>query len=166
MTYSVALKTNSTEQSVEILNFIGQNIPEFKSLFPEYSINGHLWANDLSYIADYPHIGFNFSIMDNFQQVYTYSILYNLALKFNLQTMINDIPVVVLDYDSDYTFFLAEKNPFDKNDERTIEFVQMKNGLLHKNHQYYLLKKIFHLIPNKKEINKIKQVINNIHNAN
>lgn len=164
MTYSVAVKTHNNEQSVEILDFINKNIPEFKLLFPEYSINGYQWSNDLPYIANYPHIGFNFSMMDCFQQTYTYSILYNVAIKFNLNTIINDIPVVIFDYDSDYTFFLAEKNPFEENDERSKEVILIKDGLIKKNHQYYLLKKIFHLIPNKKEIQKIQKIIKNIHN--
>lgn len=164
MTYSVAVRAHNKEQSVEILDFINKNIPEFKTLFPEYSINGYQWSNDLPYIADYPHIGFNLSMMDCFQQIYTYSILYNVAIKFNLHTIINNIPVVIIDYDSDYTFFLAEKNPFDENDERTKGFILIKDGLIQKNHQYYFLKKIFHLIPNQKDNNKIKQVIKNINN--
>lgn len=165
MSYSVALKTNSKEQSIEILNFIKNNVPQLTTVFPQFDENCFTWiANDLSYIADYPHIGFNFSCFDYFTRTFTYTMLYQIALKFNLQTIINDIPVVVLDYDSEYTFYLAEKNPFSENDPRHKGFVRFKDGIILDVPRFILLKKLFHLTPNKKEIKKIQEIIKNIHN--
>ena len=164
MTYSVAVKTHNKEQSVEILDFIDKNISEFKEIFPNYSTNGYRWSNSLSYIEDYPHIGFNFSTLNFLKRIYIYSILYNIAIKFNLHTNINGIAVVTLDYDSDYTFFIAEKNPFEENDERAKAFILVESGLIKIDEEYSFFDKIFMLIPNKKEIEKIQEIIKNIHN--
>lgn len=56
MTYSVAIKTNSKEQSVEILEFINKNIPEFNNVFPDYIENVDWSANNLSYIENMTNI--------------------------------------------------------------------------------------------------------------
>lgn len=166
MSYSVALKTKNKKQSIEILDLIKKYVPDFIVVFPQYKLNGYQWSNDLPYIKNYPHVGFNFSIFETFHQIYTYSILYNIALKFNLYTMINNVPVVIFDYDSEELFYLAERNPFDENDPRADGFILFKDGFIQKNKRYYFLKKILHLIPNEEEINKMKEIINNIHNSN
>lgn len=165
MTYSLALKTNRKEQSVEILEFINKNIPEFKDVFPDYIENVDWSANNLPYIEDYPHIGFNYSGMDDFFRLYTYSILYAIALKFNLQTIINDNPVVIIDYDSQYSFYLSDNNPFAKEDPRFSYFISIENNLVYQRKDKFfknLFKQFYHLKPNKKEIENMTNIVNKI----
>lgn len=162
MGYSVALRTNDKEQSVEILNFIQTNLPKFTTVFPYFIEDVEWYANDLTYIADYPHIGFQYTGTDLFYRLYVYSIIYQVALKFNLQTIINNEPIVVLDYDSQCFYYLGETNPFAKDDPRFFDFILFENDLIYQRKESFsknLFKTLYHLKPNKKELKKVLDIV-------
>ncbi len=89
-----------------------------------------------------------------------------IGIKYKLTENFNGIDCVVLNYDNQFSFYLAKKNPFKEGDSRYYDYIPIgEDGIKVQPNQhkkrYKILKKIGISI-NDKEILQIKNVIFNI----
>ena len=164
MSYNIGLKTKSEKQAKDIYHFVKNKVVSLDILKPSMFDINWMCGTDMAYINQPNYFGVGYSTLDGFKAIYFYSIMYNVAIKFNLYEEINNNKVVTLNYDDDELFYLSKSNPFEKNDSRYFSFIQINEEGI-KNYKRKGWRRIFGNKISKEEYDFIKDNIEIINKA-
>ena len=165
MSYNIGLKTDSEKQAEELYKFTKNKLLTVDILHPKMFNIQWLCGKDMSYINNPNYFGISYSTLEGFKSIYFFSVIYHLAIKFNLYQEINNQKVVVLNYDDDELYYLSYSNPFNQNDDRYLSFVKInEDGLKDYTRKGWC--KIFGNKISEEEIKFVKDNIEIINKAN
>lgn len=158
MSYNIALKTITEKQAKELQQFIENKLISINSFNSNLFDIKWKCGSDMAYINKPNYFCIGYSTLDGFKSIYFFSIIYHVAIKFNLYEDINNQKVVVLNYDDEELYYLAKSNPFEYNDSRYFSFIQISQDGV-KEYKRKGWRRIFGNKISKKEYNFIKNNI-------
>lgn len=157
MGYSIGLKTNSEKQAEDIINFINEN-----KLNP-LNLKWYTGKN-LAYINDEEYVGIGYSLLDDFENNYFFTIIFHLAIKFGLTEEFNEKKYVLINYDDEETYVLGYTNPFKEEDSRYYSFVKIREDGIKNYKEYGAMHKLLGLGFSTKQKSMLLDLINTIKN--
>ncbi len=158
MGYCIGLKTESEKQAKDIIKFINKN-----KLNP-FNLEWYTGKN-LAYIDDDKYVGIAYSLLEDFENTYFFTVIFHLAIKFGITENINGKKYVLINYDDQDTYVLGYENPFEQsNDSRYYSFIKIREDGIKNYREYGMIGKQLGLGLLEKDKSIILDLINTIKN--